>query len=121
MSTVVTENLKRAAEAVARSVRGLAMAWLNMNGTGTVTIRNSLNTSSIADTGTGDYAQNLTAAATAATYGFTGMLEPGGGTGDKGPYYRGGTVSVFSFASLSGTGAFVDNSIIGLELNGDLA
>ena len=36
-------------------VNGSAKAWINFNGTGTIAIRNSLNTSSITDQSTGSY------------------------------------------------------------------
>ena len=39
--------------------QGLVKAWVNFNGTGTVAIRISLNTSSIVDNGTGQYSQNF--------------------------------------------------------------
>jgi len=35
-------------------VNGSAKAWVNLNGTGTIAVRDSLNTSSISDQGTGD-------------------------------------------------------------------
>lgn len=37
-------------------------AWVNFNGTGTVSIRDQLNVSSITDNGTGDYTANFTTA-----------------------------------------------------------
>ena len=37
-----------------------AKAWVNLNGEGTIAIRNSLNTSSIIDLNTGNYAQAFT-------------------------------------------------------------
>jgi len=37
-----------------------AKAWVNFNGTGTIAIRESFNTSSLTDNGTGNYASNLT-------------------------------------------------------------
>jgi hypothetical protein len=43
-------------------------AWVNFNGTGTVTIRASGNVSSITDNGTGDYTVNFTTALTDANY-----------------------------------------------------
>jgi len=68
MSTVVTENLKRATEAVARSLRGVAAAWASLNGTGTITIQDSQNTSSYTDNAAGNYTQNFTAAMGDAVY-----------------------------------------------------
>jgi hypothetical protein len=47
---------------------GLAKAWVNFNGTGTVAIRASYNVSSITDNGTGDYTVNFTTAMADANY-----------------------------------------------------
>lgn len=43
-------------------IAGSAKAWVNFNGSGTVAIRDSFNTSSITDNGTGDYTVNFTSA-----------------------------------------------------------
>lgn len=60
-------------------VNGVARAWVNFNGTGTVAIRASYNVSSITDNGTGDYTVNFTNAMSDANYGFTTgiRLNPG--------------------------------------------
>ena len=50
---------------------GLAKAWVNFNGTGTVAIRASFNVSSITDNGTGDYTVNFTTAMLDANYSAT--------------------------------------------------
>ena len=50
------------------TIDGLARAWVNFNGTGTVAIRASLNVSSITDNGTGDYTVNFTTAMSDANY-----------------------------------------------------
>jgi len=50
------------------TIDGLAKAWVNFNGTGTVAIRASLNVSSITDNGTGDYTVNFTNALADANY-----------------------------------------------------
>jgi hypothetical protein len=44
------------------AVEGLAKAWCNLNGTGTAAIRDSFNTASITDNGTGDYSTTNTSA-----------------------------------------------------------
>ena len=54
------------------TIDGLAKAWVNFNGTGTVAIRASLNVSSITDNGTGDYTVNFTNALTDANYAANG-------------------------------------------------
>ena len=47
---------------------GIAKAWVNFNGTGTVAIRDSFNVSSITDNGTGDYTINFTTVMPNANY-----------------------------------------------------
>ncbi len=47
---------------------GIAKAWVNFNGTGTVAIRAQYNVSSITDNGTGDYTVNFTNALADANY-----------------------------------------------------
>ena len=39
--------------------QGLAKVWCNLNGTGTIAIRDSLNTASVTDNGTGYYTFNI--------------------------------------------------------------
>ena len=41
--------------ATQNTVQGLAKSWANLNGTGTIALRDSFNVSSVADDGTGDY------------------------------------------------------------------
>ena len=53
-------------------VNGVARAWVNFNGTGTVAIRASYNVTSITDNGTGDYTVNFTNAMTDANYAIAG-------------------------------------------------
>lgn len=50
---------------------GMADAWVNFNGTGTVSIRSSYNVSSITDNGVGDYTVNFSTAFADANYTFT--------------------------------------------------
>ncbi len=49
----------------------LCKAWVNFNGTSTVSIRASYNVSSITDNGTGDYTVNFTTALADANYATT--------------------------------------------------
>lgn len=48
--------------------QGLAKAWVNFNGTGTVAVSDSLNSSSVSDRGTGAYTFNINNALSNATY-----------------------------------------------------
>ena len=52
---------------------GLAKAWVNWNGTGTVAIRDSFNVGSITDNGTGDYTTNISNAMANANYCYTAL------------------------------------------------
>jgi hypothetical protein len=54
-------------------VQGSAKAWVNWNGTGTVAIRDSFNTASITDNGTGDYTTNISSAMGNANYCYTAL------------------------------------------------
>lgn len=66
MSTIKADTLSNVAGSrsipVDRVAQGVAAAWVNFNGTGTVAIRAAYNVSSITDNGTGDYTVNFTAA-----------------------------------------------------------
>ncbi len=78
------------------TIDGLAKAWVNFNGTGTVAIRASLNVSSITDNGTGDYTVNFTNALADANY--CAALSGGEGTAGSGgrvPSSAGSTTTTF--------------------------
>ena len=56
MSTLTVTNIKATGETNSRAVSGVAAAWVNFNGTGTVAIRDSNgNVSGLVDNGTGNY------------------------------------------------------------------
>jgi hypothetical protein len=61
------------ADAAVTNAPGVAKAWVNFNGTGTVTINASHNVTSITDNGAGDYTINFTTAFSSAYYGFSSM------------------------------------------------
>lgn len=58
--------------AINSAVRSQARAWILLNGTGTIAIRDEFNVSSITDNGTGDYTITFAAALTSANYTVTG-------------------------------------------------
>jgi len=60
MSTLKVSNIQATGETASRAVSGVAAAWANVNGVGTVSIRDSANGSSIVDAGTGRYEISLT-------------------------------------------------------------
>ena len=59
MSTITVSNIKATGETASRAVSGVAAAWVNFNGTGTIATRDSVNVSSLTDNGTGDYTVNI--------------------------------------------------------------
>jgi len=77
-------------------------AWVNFNGTGTVSIRGSGNVSSITDNGVGDYTVNFTTAMPDANYGYNVSAERtlnNNGDGPK-PGVRNGGVATGSIRLL---------------------
>ena len=75
MSTLTVTSIKKTGETASRDVSGVAAAWVNFNGTGTVAIRDSGNVSSITDNGTGDYTTNFSASLASADYTISGMAQ----------------------------------------------
>jgi hypothetical protein len=74
---VTTLNDDTGVLATQNGMTGIAKAWVNFNGTGTVAIRNSFNVSSVTDNGTGDYTINFTTAMPNANYSVCGMCQDG--------------------------------------------
>jgi hypothetical protein len=55
------------------NAKGMARAWVNFNGSGTVAIRSQHNVSSITDNGTGNYTVNFTTAMANTNYAAAGF------------------------------------------------
>jgi len=68
MSTIRVDNFGPSAGGTTYSARGIAKAWVNFNGTGTIAARDSENVSSLTDNGSGDYMVNFSNAFGAADY-----------------------------------------------------
>lgn len=62
---------------------GVAKAWVNFNGTGTVAINASHNVTSITDNGTGDYTVNFTTAFSSANYVVVGITKRDSSSADN--------------------------------------
>ena len=60
MSTIKVDNIRIASESVNRPVTGVAAAWVNYQGSGTPTIRSSLNVSTATETANGISTYSLT-------------------------------------------------------------
>jgi len=73
MSTLKVNTLEEATSGGATFYT--AKAWVNLNGIGTVAIRDDGNVSSITDNATGDYTTNFSASLTSADYTISGMAQ----------------------------------------------
>jgi hypothetical protein len=76
MSTIIATTLSNGSVSVptATVVNGSAKAWVNLNGTGTIAPRDSMNISGVIDNGTSDYTFSFSNAFSSATYAATGMV-----------------------------------------------
>lgn len=72
MSTLRVNTIQDSTGSSSPTINGLAKAWVNFNGTGTVAIRASLNVSSITDNNTGNFTVNMTTAMTDSNYSAVG-------------------------------------------------
>ena len=108
----IAANAVTTAKLGSSEASGLAKAWVNFNGTGTVAIRASFNVSSITDNGTGDYTVNLTTAMSDANYSANVNLgtTAGGGAVNPAISIRGQaiTTSTYRFISQGATGGNYD-------------
>jgi len=85
MSTILVDNLTGKTSAGSITVtseggaatqslqQGLAKAWVNFNGTGTIAARDSLNVSGLVDNSTGDYTVTMASAMGNANYCYTAL------------------------------------------------
>ena len=80
MSTIRVDNFGPSAGGTTYSARGIAKAWVNFNGTGTIAARDSENVSSLTDNGTGDYTVNFSSAFGAADYAWSAFAGNNGDT-----------------------------------------
>ena len=128
MSTLTVTNIKATGETASRAVSGVAAAWVNFNGTGTIASRNSTNVSSLTDNGTGRFATSFTNAFSTADYSQSAGHGNGGYGSATGLYTRGFVDSVTT--SSCGIGAFFDqsastgpqdNAYMSVTYQGDLA
>jgi len=113
MSTLRVNTIQNQPGTGAPNIDGLAKAWVNFNGTGTVAIRASFNVTSITDAGVGSYTVNFTTALTDANYSFSGTCGSPGVT--NGYVIIAGspaaTASALPLVALSSAGAAFDSSI----------
>ena len=92
-----------------------ARAWVNFNGTSTVTIRDSVNVTSITDNGAGDYTVNFTTAMPNANYSTVGTCQVTL-SGDRNvivsaPYNAAPTTSAIRIGTSSGSTAIMTDML----------
>tara|TARA_B100000035_G_scaffold315262_1_gene334804 strand:+ start:851 stop:1234 length:384 start_codon:yes stop_codon:yes gene_type:complete len=127
MSTITVTNIKATGETASRSATSVAAAWNSFVGTGTVALRDSFNTSSITDRGTGAYTTNFSNAMGNANYSHTALssrsadasqvgLFCGNSTDSSAP-----TASAAQISEIAGASSFFDIDLINNTFHGDLA
>ena len=87
MSTIRVDNFGPSAGGTTYSARGIAKAWVNFNGTGTIAARDSENVSSLTDNGTGTYTTEFTSAMGDANYSAVVGGKLPVATNDAGEFY----------------------------------
>lgn len=132
MSKIVADNLRALTDAVETPmkypVRGSAKVWFNLNGSGTIAGRDSINITSYTDNGTGDYtgtftaamantnyAQNISAAISAVALNVCTRLGAASSAG------TGVTTNATRMCTGTGGGAAADAEIVSLAAMGALA
>lgn len=98
-----------------------AKAWVNFNGTGTIAARDSFNTSSLADNGTGNYNQLFTSAMSNNDYSVTGGVSESGVGGISRLVIGDGYTTTQNLILSYNSGTLIDYGFIAVTLNGDLA
>jgi hypothetical protein len=117
---VSTLNNDTGVLATQNGMTGIAKAWVNFNGTGTVAIRSSFNVSSITDNGTGDYTVNFTTAMPNANYAVSASAARNNASdvmicGPKGNASTYSTSAV-RLQTQTDSGTFEDSSIVGISV-----
>ena len=124
MSTIAVDNARPSAGGTSYSLTsGVAKAWVNFNGTGTIAIRDSYNVGSITDNGSAYYTINISNAFSGSNYNFTGMSQQDvttQGSGVMGDITLSPTTTSLSVRTARYTG-FIDMPTVCVEQNGDLA
>ena len=125
MSTLKVTNIQATGETASRAVSGVAAAWVNFDGTGTISARDSQNLSSLTDNATGEYTVNLTNNMANDDYAYSALnggstyneVLPAAGNFGANPSI---TTSSFTVVIRSGSTRY-DDDIIMSQMNGDLA
>lgn len=132
MSTLVTTNISNGTETLGTTylVNGSSKAWIVINGTGTVAVRDSFNVSSTTDNAVGKYQSTLTNNMNNASYLSSGVACYGTIDANQydlyiSPRYSGGSTDNARTTSVCRYGAYdtayLDVLHVGVVIYGDLA
>lgn len=134
VSAVIQALMGAADQAAARAAIGavntpekrVCTAWVNFNGVGTVTIRDSYNVSSISDNGVGSYNVNFATAMGSANYSLAGSGGfPSGGGGSSGMFLStlagSRTTTGVAIATTNPSGSSFDAAEISVQIMGGTA
>jgi|DEB0MinimDraft_4_1074332.scaffolds.fasta_scaffold170697_2 hypothetical protein len=133
MSTILVDNLTGKTSAGSITVtseggaatqslqQGLAKAWVNFNGTGTIAARDSLNLSSLDDDGTGSYGVNVTNSFSSADYCPTTSCNASGGNYSTSEINTVVSTGINAMRTWNANPTGVDASLIFVSFDGDLA
>lgn len=123
MSVIRVDNFGPSAGGTTYSARGIAKAWVNFNGTGTIAARDSENVSSLTDNGTGDYTVNLSNAFAAADYATAATAgDTASGTSlFQAPFSAAPTASAMQITVTNSSFTLTDRSHLNGTFFGDLA
>ena len=123
MSTLNVSNITDGTDTVGTSyvLNGSAKAWVNLNGTGTLTVNESFNITSVTDVGTGTYNLNLSNSMSSGNYSTSG-----GASNTSSNNWFMNNASSFHSSNIARfysayTAAAVDSSIFTANIHGDLA
>jgi len=119
MSTIRVDNFGPSAGGTTYSARGIAKAWVNFDGTGTIAARDSENVSSLTDNGTGVYTVNIGNAFAAGDYSISGCVRQTGQGGESVTSDAEAASSVAVITSYYSTA--YDPTTVGVTIHGDLA
>ena len=122
MSNALVDNIGNASGSLVTPtqyvVRGSAKAWANLNGTGTIALRDSLNVSSVVDNGTGDYGFNFSNNTASTSCVGSGSFV-WGANGNQ--IIVNVTLVSRYIVQVLEANSFVDRSLVMSEIQGDLA
>ena len=129
MSTLKADTIQNTSGgAVTLTKQSAAKAWVNFNGTGTPSIRNSLNTSSLTDVATARYETNFSSSFNAADYAQVGGVGNAGFGTSTHLSTRGYTTTpttslsgVATYYNQSATTNVQENTYVAVLFHGDLA